>query len=72
MLLAKGILPGFSCRTGYGCKSSWLTHSTKPRRALFSSKALLKKQKELLPLMKGIRIRTPTETVLKHESSQVT
>jgi hypothetical protein len=22
-------------RTGYGCKSSWLTHSTKPSRALF-------------------------------------
>lgn len=33
-------LPGFSCRTGYGCNSSWFIHSTKPRRALFSSKAL--------------------------------
>ena len=37
-------LPGFSCRTGYGCKRSWFTHSTSPRRARFSSKALEQKK----------------------------
>lgn len=35
------LLPGFSCRTGYGCKRSWFTHSTSPRRARFSSRALV-------------------------------
>lgn len=42
------LLPGFSWRTGYGCKRSWLTHSTNPKRARFSSKALTSHQGMLL------------------------